>query len=120
MKIVFLNQVPLPDLPLDLSAIDAVMQCEELGIRAYAIAGGLNPETDFRGLNMRGWDLSGQDLRGFDLTGCDLRETGIERALTDATTIFEGVTLDEGITPGACPDRDHLNAVAEYNQAVRS
>ena len=76
-------ELRLPDIALDLSAAAAVTNCEAAGIRAYAQAGGLDPATDFRGLDLSGMPLAGQRLSGFDFSFCDLRGTGIERAIVD-------------------------------------
>jgi len=94
-------EVALPDIVFDPTAAKNVLTCEGTGLRAYAIAGGLNPATDFRGLDLSGWELTGQDLRGFDFFGCDLRSTGIQYALIDATTSLDDVLLDEGVVPGS-------------------
>jgi hypothetical protein len=71
-----------------------VLSGEETSLADVARAGGFDPATAFRGLDLKGWPLSGQDVRGFDFSGCDLRKTGVERALRDATTILVGSRLD--------------------------
>src|SRR5690348_8343868 len=81
-------------LQFDAELADRVISSKVAGIRALASEGNLDPSRDFRGLDLRGLDLTGQDLRGFDFSASDLRNTNIQRALTDETTILNGAKLD--------------------------
>lgn len=105
-------ELRLPDIALDLPAAAAVASCEAAGIRAYAQAGGLDPATDFRGLDLSGMPLAGQRLSGFDFSLCDLRGTGIERAIVDSTFVFVGAILDPGIVPGSDPEIGEFGGVS--------
>jgi hypothetical protein len=83
-----------PSLKLDLAAAQAVLACPEPSLRKLVQAGGLDPQRDFRGVDLRGWPLGGQDVRGFDFSHSDLRGTGIETALSDSTTRFDNALRD--------------------------
>lgn len=90
----------LSDLRLDMAAVERVLTCQGNGLRNYALAGGLDPAQDFRGLDLCGWDLAGQDLSGFDFSDCDLRGTGIEYAIVDTSTRLDGAVLDDSVVAG--------------------
>lgn len=80
-------------------------------------AGGLDPKRDFRGGDFRGWPLAGEDVRGIDFTGSDLRETGIELAIRDNSTILTDTLIDKGdqnVTP------EHIYSEQEARSAVNN
>jgi hypothetical protein len=74
--------------------IAEVLLTQERGFSTLVRMAGLNPASDFRGRDLRGWPLADEDVRGFDFTGSDLRSTGIENSLQDATTILTDAKLD--------------------------
>lgn len=74
--------------------IAAVLATNERDFATLVRIAGLNPGSDFRGRDLRGWPLADEDVRGFDFTGSDLRSTGIESSLRDATTILTDAKLD--------------------------
>lgn len=58
-------------------------------------AAGLDPQNDFRFMNLRGIDIRGCDLRDFDFTGADLRGAIIdEHTLFPELERFEGAHVD--------------------------
>ena len=90
-----INIAHIPGLePSDLGDIAAVMGTADLTLRALIEAGKLDPKKDFQRGSFCGMPLHGQDVRGFDFTGADLRETGIENAILDETTILTNAILD--------------------------
>ena len=97
------SNLELPPIPLNLGAAKAVLACHTTSLRALAKAGGLDLATDFRGHDLQGWPLGGQDLRGFDFSGSNLRGTGVQTALVDETTRFDGCTFDEFGPPSPHP-----------------
>ena len=77
-----------------LDRVAAVWEADSSDLATLVKAGGLDPSVDFRHRDLRGWPLGGEDIRGFDFTGSDLRSTGVETAVSDATTIMDGTILD--------------------------
>jgi hypothetical protein len=77
-----------------LSRIVGAIDDPEAKLSALVKAAGLDPKTDFRGGDFRGWPLAGQDIRGIDFTGADLRGTQIGQAIFDDTTILTDARLD--------------------------
>lgn len=77
-----------------LDRVAAVWEATDADLASLVKAGELDPRTDFRHRDLRGWPLGGQDVCGFDFTGSDLRSTGFETAVTDATTVLVDATLD--------------------------
>ncbi|MBB5765807.1 hypothetical protein ABEV34_06425 [Methylorubrum rhodesianum] len=90
-----LDTVGIPSGAFD--RVAAVWDATEVTLWALVAAGGLDPASDFRHRDLRGWPLGGEDVRGFDFTGSDLRSTGFEAAVVDATTILDGATLDPAV-----------------------
>ena len=82
------------DLASLLHRIERILTTEDPSIKGLASAAGLNPKRDFRGIYLNGVPLVEQDLRGFDFSGSDLRNTGVERAKRDQTTIFDSAIFD--------------------------
>jgi pentatricopeptide repeat protein len=85
-----------------LRRIENILTTEDVSFKGLATAAGLDPTRDFRGVYLNGVPLADQDLRGFDFSGSDLRNTGIERARRDRSTIlelaiFDGPSLDPAV-----------------------
>jgi hypothetical protein len=58
------------------------------------IISGLDPEVDFRFLDLAGLDLRGEDLRGFNFSGSDLRGClRNSKTVIDETTVFMDAKL---------------------------
>ena len=106
----------------------AVLACDTPGapdqmLRTFAAAGGIDPQKDLAGLDLRGWPLGGQDVRGFNFRNCDLRGTGIESAIVDATTNFVGATRDrDAAIDTSIPDdvEDRVRALISAGDPVPS
>lgn len=106
----------------------AVLACETPGapdqmLRTFAAAGGIDPQKDLAGLDLRGWPLGGQDVRGFNFRNCDLRATGIESAIVDATTNLVGATRDhDAAIDMSIPDdvHDRVRALISAGDPVPS
>ncbi len=77
-----------------LQKIERILTTEDVSVRGLANAAGLDPNRDFRGIYLNGVPLSGQDLSGFDFSGSDLRNTGVQKAKRDRTTVFESAIFD--------------------------
>ena len=82
--------------------IENILTTEDVSFKGLSNAAGLDPSRDFREIYLNGVPLSDQDLRGFDFSGSDLRNTGIERARRDRSTIlelaiFDGPSLDRSV-----------------------
>ncbi|HEX8166048.1 MAG TPA: hypothetical protein VF601_09705 [Beijerinckiaceae bacterium] len=77
-----------------LHRIERILTTEDASVKGLASAAGLDPKRDFRGIYLNGVPLVEQDLRGFDFSGSDLRNTGVERAKRDRTTIFDSAIFD--------------------------
>jgi CRP/FNR family transcriptional regulator, cyclic AMP receptor protein len=71
-------------------------------------AAGLDPATDLRYGNWRGFDLSGADLRGFNFTGADLTDARFDNAFI-AGAIFDHTTYDP----------TSLRKAADYEEFLR-
>lgn len=106
--------------PEILARVAAVWDATDDRLAALVQVGVLDPTTDFRHLDLRGWELRGEDVRGFDFTGADLRQTGIEEALWDETTILAGAILDSptSLVPSASA-RARTNAKLRKAQRAR-
>jgi hypothetical protein len=76
------------------AAVAAVWNARDSKLLTLVKAGGLDPRTDFRHCDLRGWPLAGEDVRGIDFTGSDMRMTGIFSALRDETTILDNIIFD--------------------------
>ncbi|UMY18316.1 hypothetical protein MMB17_02905 [Methylobacterium organophilum] len=74
--------------------IAKTLALSDVGLAEFVRVAGLDPAFDFQGQDLRGWPLAGQDIRGFNFSDSDLRSTGIERALSDKTTILTRAKLD--------------------------
>jgi hypothetical protein len=77
-----------------LRKIESVLAAEDSSVKGLAKAAGLDPKRDFRGIYLNGLPLADQDISGFDFSGSDLRNTGVERAKRDASTLFENTIFD--------------------------
>lgn len=114
-----MDDVDLPGLGTDdLRKISAVWNCRTADLKSLMEAGNLDPSTDFRNGDFRGWNFSLQDVRGIDFTGSDLRGTGIESAIFDSSTVLAGATLDGGLAP-LTPGATNLHPVQTPKQARR-
>src|SRR5438105_15696035 len=82
------------DLASLLRQIQNVLVTEDASFKGLASAAGLDPKRDFRGIYLNGVPLAEQDLRGFDFSNSDLRNTGVERARHDGSTIFDSAVFD--------------------------
>lgn len=85
-----------------LRKIENILTTEDVSFKGLASAAGLDVTRDFRGVYLNGVPLADQDLRGFDFSGSDLRNTDIERAKRDRSTIlelaiFDGPSLDPSV-----------------------
>lgn len=94
-----------------LETIRDVLDAETGEFRALAKAAALDPKVDFRNVELNGVPLADQDLSGFDFTGADLRDTGVERAKYNASTIFASARFS---------GRSLDPRVQAFNQKLRS
>src|ERR1700730_16435127 len=77
-----------------LRKVQSILTTDDATVKGLANAAGLDPKRDFRGLYLNGLPLADQDISGFDFSGSDLRNTGVEKARRDRTTIFDNAVFD--------------------------
>jgi hypothetical protein len=77
-----------------LRKIERILTTDDASFKGLADAAGLDPSRDFRGIYLNGIPLADQNLSGFDFSASDLRNTGVERAKRDRTTIFDSAIFD--------------------------
>lgn len=74
--------------------IDNVLAIKTGTLKSIVEISGLNPSTDFRGINFAGISLAGSDITGFDFSFADLRGCEIRKAVRNDSTILKGAVLD--------------------------
>ena len=93
-----------------LQQIEKILTTEDVSVKGLANAAGLDPTRDFRGIYLNGLPLADQEIGGFDFSGSDLRNTGVERAKRNRTTVFDNAIFDG-------PSLDHH--VISFNKRLR-
>ncbi|HJZ13394.1 MAG TPA: hypothetical protein VJ521_14655 [Acidobacteriota bacterium] len=88
-----------------------ILTTEDASFQGLTKAAGLDPKSDFRGIYLNGVPLTDQDISGFDFSGSDLRNTGVEKAKRDRTTVFDSAFFDG---PSLDP------AVIGFNQQLKT
>lgn len=79
------------------AAIGALFATTETNFNKLTAIAGLDPRTDFRGLDLQNIDMSDCDLRGHDFSGADLRGVYGLNLITNETTIFKGARVDGSV-----------------------